>query len=70
MSDSEDEMWHTTYPKTISLLVTPVGQAGVTIAMTTETRLPHSHRAGKGQYFTINNDLSVSYNGNRYAVLL
>jgi hypothetical protein len=65
MSDSEDENWLTMYPKTISLLLTPVGREAVTIAMTAEMSLPHSHRAGKGQYFTINNDLSVSYNGNR-----
>jgi hypothetical protein len=65
MSDIEDENWFVQYPKTVSLLLTPVGQVGVTIAVTEGTRLPYSHRAGRGHYYTINNDLSVSYNGNR-----
>jgi hypothetical protein len=43
-SDSEDEAWHITYPKNTHLLLSPGGQEGVLIPMTTETRLPFSYR--------------------------
>jgi hypothetical protein len=67
MSDSEDENWNNTFPRNVTLLLTPPGYDGVMIPMTTQTRLPYSYRAGKGQYYTVNNDLTVTFNGNRLA---
>jgi len=44
MSDSDDEIWHNTFPKDNSLIITPVGRDGLLIAMNKETRLPYSFR--------------------------
>jgi len=52
-SDSEDDIWHNTYPKNTHLLLTPDGQDGVLIPMRTETRLPFSYRLQRIQKITI-----------------
>jgi hypothetical protein len=65
-SDSEDDMWYETYPKNTNLLLSPSDQPGVLIPMTTDTKLPHRYKGGKGQYYVVYNDLSASFNGNRY----
>jgi hypothetical protein len=43
-SDSEEENWHETYPKTVNLLLTPAGQTGVMFSITSGTRLPYPYR--------------------------
>jgi hypothetical protein len=69
-SDSEDDLpWFNTYPKNIYLLLTPSTQPGVMIHMTTDTKLLHRYRSGKGQNYVVYNDLSVCFNGNRLARL-
>jgi hypothetical protein len=52
-SDSEDDIWHNTYPKNTHLLLTPDGQDGVLIPMRTETRLPFSYRLQRIQKITV-----------------
>jgi hypothetical protein len=46
-SDSEDEIWLETYPRTIGLLINPVGNIAVLIPMTAGTKLPYSYRSIK-----------------------
>jgi len=46
--DSDDETWHETYPKNVSLLLNPVeGGVGALLRMTTETKLPFPYRSKK-----------------------
>jgi hypothetical protein len=52
-SDSEDDIWHNTYPKNTHLLLTPDGQDGVLIPMRTETRLPFSYRLQRIKKITV-----------------
>jgi hypothetical protein len=63
-SDSEDDSWHDTYPKNTLLLLSPPGQLGVVVPMSTTTRLPHRVKSGK-EVYVIYNDLTITYNGNR-----
>jgi len=69
-TDDEDDMWFNTYRRNTYLLLTPTGHSGVIIPMTEDTKLPHRYRPGKGQQFVVNNDLTVTYNGNRLAFMI
>jgi len=63
-SDSEDE-WYDNYPRNICLILSPSNHAGVMIRLSTETKLPHRHKCGRGEVYVVYNDLSISFNGNR-----
>jgi hypothetical protein len=52
-SDSEDDIWHNTCTKYTHLLLTPDGQDGMLIPMTTGTRLPFSYRLQRIQKNTV-----------------
>jgi hypothetical protein len=43
-SDSDDEVWHDTYPRNVNLLLTPMNNEGVIVSLTTSTKLPYAYR--------------------------
>jgi hypothetical protein len=64
-SDNDDEHWFETYPKNTFQVLSLSGYPAEAFPMTTETKLPYRHKAGKGQVYVIYNDLTITFNGNR-----